>query len=44
MDRALERHRRAKPALTVVGLLGLVILYAPAPYLTLALTWLTLWV
>jgi len=38
------RHKWAKPSLTLVGLLGLVILYAPAPYLTLALSWLTLWV
>ena len=44
MDRAHAPHLRAKPSLSVVGLLGLVILYAPAPFLSLALTWLTLWV
>jgi len=38
MARPLPPLEQAKPSLCVVGLLGLVILYAPAPYLTLALT------
>ena len=38
MERAHASIRKAKPALSVVGLLGLVLLYSPAPYLTLALT------
>ena len=44
MERVLAPYKRAKPSLSVVGLLGLAILYAPTPFLTLALTWLTLWV
>jgi len=35
---------RPKPALGGVGLLGIMVLYAPSPFLTLVLTWLTLWV
>jgi len=38
MARPLPPLKEAKPSLSVVGLLGVVILYAPAPYLTLALT------
>ena len=44
MALALVSPKRAKPSLGVVGLLGLVVLYAPSPFLPLALTWLTLWV
>ena len=36
MARPLPPLEGAKPSIGVVGLLGLVILYAPAPYLTLA--------
>ena len=38
MDRPLHHLERAKPSLSIVGLLVLVILYAPAHYLTMALT------
>lgn len=38
MARHLLPHERTKPSLSIVGFLGLVILYAPAPYLSLALT------
>ena len=38
MPLARSVSARPKPSLGVVGLLGLVLLYAPTPFLTLALS------
>ena len=44
MNHVRVRPVEPRPALGIVGLLALVLLHAPTPFLTLALLWLCLWV